>query len=310
MPGGQCGATPQRGGCWVGVTRGVWAPCPQRLGWDAGGTVWGHPPAGRLLGGGHQRGLGSVSPETGLGCRGDSVGPPPSGAVAGWGSPEGSGLRVPRDWAGMPGGQCGATPQRGGCWVGVTRGVWAPCPQRLGWDAGGTVWGHPPAGRLLGGGHQGGLGSVSPETGLGCRGDSVGPPPSGAVAGAGSVLDARGRPVCLYPEVPAVLERLQGLGVPMAAASRTGETRGAIQLLELFSLRRFLRCVEIYPGGKSAHFHRLQQDTGVPFAQMLFFDDEERNIRDVSQLGVTCVLVPDGMTQALLTRGLEAFARS
>ncbi|KAM9121496.1 magnesium-dependent phosphatase 1-like isoform 2-T2 [Pangshura tecta] len=91
---------------------------------------------------------------------------------------------------------------------------------------------------------------------------------------AGSVLDARGRPVHLYPEVPAVLERLQGLGVPMAAASR------------------------------------LQQDTGVPFAQMLFFDDEERNIRDVSKLGVTCVLVPDGMTQALLTRGLEAFARS
>nr|XP_048675735.1 magnesium-dependent phosphatase 1 isoform X4 [Caretta caretta] len=91
---------------------------------------------------------------------------------------------------------------------------------------------------------------------------------------AGSVLDARGRPVQLYPEVLAVLERLQGLGVPMAAASR------------------------------------LQQDTGVPFAQMLFFDDEERNIRDVSKLGVTCVLVPNGMTQVLLTQGLEAFARS
>ncbi|XP_053901540.1 magnesium-dependent phosphatase 1 [Malaclemys terrapin pileata] len=127
---------------------------------------------------------------------------------------------------------------------------------------------------------------------------------------AGSVLDARGRPVRLYPEVPAVLEQLQGLGIPMAAASRTGETCGATQLLELFGVRRFLRRVEIYPGGKSAHFQRLQQDTGVPFAQMLFFDDEERNIRDVSKLGVTCILVPDGMTQALLTRGLEAFARS
>ncbi|XP_074838441.1 magnesium-dependent phosphatase 1 isoform X2 [Carettochelys insculpta] len=91
---------------------------------------------------------------------------------------------------------------------------------------------------------------------------------------ASSVLDARGRPVRLYPEVLAVLERLQGLGVPMAAASR------------------------------------LQQASGVPFSQMLFFDDEERNVREVSQLGVTCVLVPHGMTQALLTQGLEAFARS
>ncbi|EMP30575.1 neural precursor cell expressed, developmentally down-regulated 8 [Chelonia mydas] len=30
----------------------------------------------------------------------------------------------------------------------------------------------------------------------------------------------------------------------------------------------------------------------------------------VFDLGVTCVLVPNGMTQALLTQGLEAFARS
>nr|XP_048675736.1 magnesium-dependent phosphatase 1 isoform X5 [Caretta caretta] len=97
---------------------------------------------------------------------------------------------------------------------------------------------------------------------------------------------------------------------PPFQRGRTGETRGATQLLELFGLHRFLHRVEIYPGGKSAHFHRLQQDTGVPFAQMLFFDDEERNIRDVSKLGVTCVLVPNGMTQVLLTQGLEAFARS
>ncbi|XP_074838440.1 magnesium-dependent phosphatase 1 isoform X1 [Carettochelys insculpta] len=127
---------------------------------------------------------------------------------------------------------------------------------------------------------------------------------------ASSVLDARGRPVRLYPEVLAVLERLQGLGVPMAAASRTGEIRGATQLLQLFGLRRFLSRAEIYPGGKSAHLRRLQQASGVPFSQMLFFDDEERNVREVSQLGVTCVLVPHGMTQALLTQGLEAFARS
>lgn len=31
--------------------------------------------------------------------------------------------------------------------------------------------------------------------------------------------------------------------------------------------------------------HRLQQKTGVPFSQMIFFDDEKRNIVDVSKLG-------------------------
>ncbi|XP_038226395.1 magnesium-dependent phosphatase 1-like isoform X3 [Dermochelys coriacea] len=79
---------------------------------------------------------------------------------------------------------------------------------------------------------------------------------------AGSVLDARSHPVRLYAEVLAVLEQLQDLGVPMAAASRTGETRGATQLLELFGVRHFLRQVEIYPGGKSAHFHRCHLRPG------------------------------------------------
>ncbi|XP_024608981.1 magnesium-dependent phosphatase 1 isoform X3 [Neophocaena asiaeorientalis asiaeorientalis] len=54
----------------------------------------------------------------------------------------------------------------------------------------------------------------------------------------GTVRDRRGQAVRLYPEVPEVLERLQGLGVPVAAASRTGEVEGANQLLELFDLVR------------------------------------------------------------------------
>lgn len=34
--------------------------------------------------------------------------------------------------------------------------------------------------------------------------------------------------------------------------------------------------------------HRLQQKTGVGFSQMIFFDDEKRNIVDVSKLGTEC----------------------
>ncbi|XP_008267656.1 magnesium-dependent phosphatase 1 isoform X3 [Oryctolagus cuniculus] len=65
----------------------------------------------------------------------------------------------------------------------------------------------------------------------------------------GTVRDRRGQNVRLYPEVPEVLERLRGLGVPIAAASR------------------------------------LRHKTGLPFSQMIFFDDEKRNIVDVGQLG-------------------------
>ncbi|XP_077169006.1 magnesium-dependent phosphatase 1 isoform X2 [Paroedura picta] len=100
----------------------------------------------------------------------------------------------------------------------------------------------------------------------------------------GSVWDRSGQSVKLYPEVPAVLERLQREGIPMAAASRTGELRGATQLLDLFGLDRFLCHKEIYPGSKVTHFQRLCQQSQAPLSQMLFFDDEARNIHDVSKL--------------------------
>ncbi|XP_036054351.1 magnesium-dependent phosphatase 1 isoform X2 [Onychomys torridus] len=72
----------------------------------------------------------------------------------------------------------------------------------------------------------------------------------------GTVRDRRGQNVRLYPEVPEVLERLQSLGVPVAAASRTGEIEGANQLLELFDLVKHFVHREIYPGSKVAHFER------------------------------------------------------
>ncbi|KAL9067078.1 MAG: hypothetical protein Q9157_006928, partial [Trypethelium eluteriae] len=43
--------------------------------------------------------------------------------------------------------------------------------------------------------------------------------------------------------------------------------------------------LEIYPGSKMTHFARLHAATGIPYAEMLFFDDESRN-REVEKLGV------------------------
>ncbi|XP_042333013.1 magnesium-dependent phosphatase 1-like [Sceloporus undulatus] len=126
----------------------------------------------------------------------------------------------------------------------------------------------------------------------------------------GSIQDRNGQLVNLYPEVLAVLERLHSQGTPMAAASRTGEIRGATQLLDLFGINCYFHYTQIYPGSKVTHFQRLSQESGIPLCEMLFFDDENRNIYDVSKLGVTCVLVPSGMNLSLLDRGLEAFANS
>nr|KAF6501349.1 magnesium dependent phosphatase 1 [Molossus molossus] len=126
----------------------------------------------------------------------------------------------------------------------------------------------------------------------------------------GIIRDRQGQTIRLYPEVPEVLDQFQGLGVPIAAASRTGEIEGANQLLELFDLVRYFVQREIYPGSKVTHFERLRQKTGVPFSQMIFFDDEKRNIVDVSKLGVTCIHVQNGMSLQTLNQGLETFAKA
>ncbi|EHB03392.1 Charged multivesicular body protein 4a [Heterocephalus glaber] len=101
-----------------------------------------------------------------------------------------------------------------------------------------------------------------------------------ALSSDGSIRDRRGQSFLLYPEVPAVLERLQSLGVPVAAASRTGEVEGANQLLELFGLVRYFVHREIYPGSKVTHFERDTDKVDELMADITEQQDVAQQISD------------------------------
>lgn len=124
------------------------------------------------------------------------------------------------------------------------------------------------------------------------------------------VRDARGLRMDPFHDVPDILKQLHENGIPMAAASRTTYPEGANSLLKLFGWNEFLQFKEIYPGSKTTHFKRLAASSGASYDQMIFFDNESRNITDITKLGVTCILVDSyaGVTWKDVEQGFKAFA--
>ncbi|MHC4874440.1 MAG: HAD family hydrolase, partial [Planctomycetota bacterium] len=84
--------------------------------------------------------------------------------------------------------------------------------------------------------------------------------------------------------------------------------RWAEQLIRLLDVEKHFHYKEIYPSEKTRHFRSLQNDSGIAYENMLFFDDEPRNIRDVSRLGVTCIHVSDGVDFRVVEDGIRQFS--
>lgn len=126
------------------------------------------------------------------------------------------------------------------------------------------------------------------------------------------VFDSEQKEMQSFPEVNQLLHVIKNeLEIDMAAASRTEYPVGAHSLIDLFVWQQYFRFRQIYPGSKISHFGQFKKLVSLPYDQMLFFDDEERNIVDVKELGVTCVKVdPEvGMNFDYLENGLDQFQK-
>lgn len=122
------------------------------------------------------------------------------------------------------------------------------------------------------------------------------------------IVDAHGCRVRVYAESDSLLSSLHQQGYQMAVASRTSEINGAKQLLQLLDWQKYFQYTEIYPGCKREHFARLRRASGFGYDEMLFFDDEQRNIDDLRSVGVRSVLVNDGVTRHLVQQALDTFS--
>ena len=116
----------------------------------------------------------------------------------------------------------------------------------------------------------------------------------------GIVRDDDDRTIRLYPDVQSILKDLSEQNISLGIASRTGAPDWADELMQLFDIKKYFQYFEIYPGSKINHFRSLQEKTGLTYSDMIFFDDEYRNISEVGQLGVEAVFVEDGVNRKML----------
>lgn len=143
--------------------------------------------------------------------------------------------------------------------------------------------------------------------------------------------DRTGEEFAFYRDVPGVLHALRHAGVRVGVASRTCAPDLARDMLRLLhvhpppareddavknkkvgkarkAIELFDAGLQIYPGSKITHMQKLHKDTGLPYDEFLFFDDESRN-RETESLGVTMCLVRDGVTWGELERGIKEWRK-
>lgn len=107
------------------------------------------------------------------------------------------------------------------------------------------------------------------------------------------------------------MNTLKDRGIHVAIASRSPRKR-ARMLLDKLGLRSMFIAEEIFSSWtrKMEHFWKIEHKTGIPYESMLFFDDEDRNTRAVSRMGVTCISVENGVTLEALRQGLSNFSHN
>lgn len=102
----------------------------------------------------------------------------------------------------------------------------------------------------------------------------------------------------------------------MAIASRTNQYAWANALLHQFEIQSrplidLFPYIQIVKGSKIHHFQELSKQTGIPYRDMIFFDDDMRmNCKEISStLGIMCVHCPRGITIDLFRESCTEYSK-
>ena len=131
--------------------------------------------------------------------------------------------------------------------------------------------------------------------------------------------------VKLFEAARVVLEELstapQWKHTKFGVASRTNKGQWAQSLLKEFTvpnscvpLAEFFEYQEIYTGEKTKHFASIHKQSGIPYEDMLFFDDAKDgkfgNCAPVAALGAMAAHCPFGMSRAVWNNAIFEFTKA
>ena len=85
------------------------------------------------------------------------------------------------------------------------------------------------------------------------------------------------------------------------------QSGGSSSYDDAFALEDVFDVVEISKDDKRYHFERIREATGLAFEDMVFFDNEYGNCRDISSMGVTVGYCPEGVTSDVYQAAMAAF---
>ncbi|KAH0476346.1 MAG: uncharacterized protein KVP18_000322 [Porospora cf. gigantea A] len=142
--------------------------------------------------------------------------------------------------------------------------------------------------------------------------------------------DSRQSPFECFPDSLSIIQWIGEQGVDVAFASRTTTPKDAQQALtQLLVPRRGashltgddvldprvdnryvdLASLSVYSAwgdvDKKRHLKEIEDATGVEFKNMLFFDNEKRNITSAKRLGVPCCWCRDGLSWAVFKEAIR-----
>ena len=129
-------------------------------------------------------------------------------------------------------------------------------------------------------------------------------------------IDDEGNRYRPFKDVTKILKTLKehclGPDGHIAIASRSTAKEVAMKVMEIFEWTQYISSFQIYHVSKERHMLEIKEDLKLEsFDQVLFFDDDERNVKPANDLGVLPFLVNqvDGLDMDAICDGLSHFNR-